>query len=105
MSDEPKREAQKSAPIEITIRLDPSSVVSAGKAAAEAARDTAKSISEAIVAARGPIIVVLSLALAVGVAGMTGSGKPLGIVVAGWIVYGATRLKAAFFPLSPDDEP
>lgn len=98
-----EREQPKPAPLEITIRFDPTSAKRAAHATKNRAQSAGAAVSTWFSAHTGGIAIAgLVAGLAVFVWLIGGAAHALAVAVAGAITYGAIRLKARHSPLIRD---
>jgi hypothetical protein len=95
-------DAPKPAPLEITIRFDPQRVRAMLRNLRSLALTVAAAGGAVIYALRLPLLFLATLAFAAVLAGVTGSGRSLGLFAAVWLIYGVFWLKARYSPLIRD---
>jgi hypothetical protein len=90
------------APIEITIRFNPSGLKDSARNAGRQIRAAGEAVRNFAGNYAGVLLGLLSLAIAVAFTFAIGSGKPLAIWAAPMLVYAFVALKRRYSPLIPD---
>lgn len=96
--DQPER--PRPAPLEITIRVDPTAAKDTMQAAGQQMRAAGNAVSAWLSAHSRSLSVALSIAIAGLVVWLIGGAvRAIAVIVASTLVYGAIRLKARYSPL------